>query len=42
MLQNVHDIRTVPELLDHKDVKATIYTDVLDLGELGVGSMDVE
>ena len=39
LLQNGYDIRTVQELLDHKDVKTTmIYTHVLQHGGLAVKS----
>jgi integron integrase len=39
LLQNGYDIRTVQELLGHKDVKTTmIYTHVLNQGGLGVRS----
>ena len=39
LLQNGYDIRTVQELLGHKDVKTTmIYTHVLNQGALGVRS----
>ena len=39
LLQNGYDIRTVPELLGHKDVKTTmIYTHVLNRGGRGVKS----
>jgi site-specific recombinase XerD len=39
LLQNSYDIRTVQELLGHKDVKTTmIYTHVLNRGGLGVRS----
>ncbi len=39
LLQNGYDIRTVQELLGHKDVKTTmIYTHVLNQGGLAVRS----
>jgi integrase len=39
LLQNGYDIRTVQELLGHKDVKTTmIYTHVLNRGGKGVHS----
>ncbi|MFN9607834.1 MAG: tyrosine-type recombinase/integrase, partial [Pseudanabaena sp.] len=39
LLQNGYDIRTVQELLGHKDVKTTmIYNNVLNLGVKGVVS----
>ncbi len=39
LLQNNYDIRTVQELLGHKDVKTTmIYTHVLNRGGQGVRS----
>ncbi len=39
LLQNYYDIRTVQELLAHKDVKTTmIYTHVLNRGGQGVRS----
>jgi site-specific recombinase XerD len=39
LLQNHYDIRTVQELLGHKDVKTTmIYTHVLNRGGCGVRS----
>lgn len=39
LLQNGYDIRTVQELLRHKDVKTTmIYTHVLNRGGKGVRS----
>lgn len=40
LLQNCYDIRTVQELLGHKDVKTTmIYTHVLNQGGRGVRSL---
>ncbi len=40
LLQNGYDIRTVQELLEHKDVKTTmIYTHVLNRGGRGVRSL---
>jgi site-specific recombinase XerD len=39
LLQQGYDIRTVQELLGHKDVKTTmIYTHVLNRGRIAVGS----
>ncbi|MBI5950143.1 MAG: tyrosine-type recombinase/integrase, partial [Chloroflexi bacterium] len=39
LLQNNYDIRTIQELLGHKDVKTTmIYTHVLNRGGLAVKS----
>ena len=39
LLESGHDIRTIQELLDHKDVKTTmIYTHVLNRGGRGVES----
>ncbi|MEK7996690.1 MAG: tyrosine-type recombinase/integrase, partial [Planctomycetota bacterium] len=39
LLGDGHDIRTVQELLGHKDVKTTmVYTHVLNRGGLGVHS----
>jgi site-specific recombinase XerD len=39
LLEAGYDIRTVQELLDHKDVKTTmIYSHVLQKGPLGVRS----
>jgi site-specific recombinase XerD len=43
LLEGGHDIRTVQELLGHKDVKSTmIYTHVLNRGPLAVRSPLVE
>jgi site-specific recombinase XerD len=38
LLEDGYDIRTVQELLGHKDVQATIYTHVLTRGGRGVRS----
>jgi site-specific recombinase XerD len=39
LLEDNHDIRTVQELLGHRDVSSTmIYTHVLNLGSAGVRS----
>ena len=39
LLQDGHDIRTVQELLDHRDVATTmLYTHVLNRGPAGVRS----
>ncbi len=39
LLENGYDIRTIQELLEHKDVKTTmIYTHVMNKGGLGVKS----
>ena len=43
-MESGYDIRTVQELLGHKDVSTTmLYTHVLNCGGLGVGSpLDVD
>lgn len=39
LLESRHDIRTIQELMGHKDVRTTmIYTHVLNRGALGVRS----
>ena len=43
LVENGYDIRTVQELLGHKDVKTTmIYTDVLLVADAGLGAQSTD